>query len=358
MRRSRREETSHGTIAGQLPIDPRLRQRYALTQREAECASLLRHGVSAGDLASSLGVSPSTIKKHLAALRRKLAAASTEKLVGALQRALTDDNVAAHHSWPPAPVAPILHMPLADPSLGRLAARCRGRLHMLSMLEVLREFLAQPFRARYIFYVFSPLSVRGLLRDDVLWEAMAPAHIRHAYREAGRVLDTPSAQYLFTRPDGFFLVDGRSSDYDAAAPAVQRFYDACLQDGVRYGITFGFPSGAGFVGVSVSLHEDARDPEGLLNLHGELLRAAAMVVHNSAWTYGALAARYGLTVRERDALSLIAEGRSATGAAKELGISERTLSIALAGARRKLGARTNAEAVGKGAAANLLLFRE
>jgi len=358
MRRSRREETSHGTSGGQIPIDVALKQKYGLTRREAECASLLRHGVLPGDLSSVLGVSSSTVKKFLASLRAKAHVDRTDALIATLRAAPADDNVAAHHAWPPVPVAQVLHAPSGDAGLAELAARCRGRLHLHGMLEALREYLALPFRARCVFYVFSPLSVLGLLRDDVVREILAPPAIRDAFLAAGHVLDTPSAARLFAEPDSFALVDGRSNDYAAASPRVRAFYDACLADNVRYGISFGFPSGTGFVGISVSLDAEARDPVGLIRTHGDNLRAAAMAMHSCAWSYGALAAEYDLTLRERDALSSLAAGQRTSAAAAELGLSQRALAGTLANARRKMSARTNTEAVAKGIAANALLFRD
>jgi len=358
MRKSRREETSHGTVAGQLPVDLALQRRYRLTRREAECASLLRHGLMASDLPEHLNVSSSTVKKFLAGLRRKLARGSTADVVAMLRATDADDNAEAHHTWPPMPVAPALHSSYADASLGELAERCRGRTQLRQMLAALREHLALRFRARYIFYVFSPLSLTGLLRDDVLRETLAPAAVADAFFSAGQVLDTPSATRIFTEPDSFAIVDGRSSDYEAASAPVRAFYDACLLDGVRYGITLGFPSGASFVGISVSLDAEAREPRELVRKHGDALRAAAMVMHSCAWSYGALAAHYGFTLRERDALSLLAEGARTADASRRLGLSQRALAGLLSGARRKLRARSNAEAVAKGMAANLLVFRD
>jgi len=358
MRKSRREETSHGTLAGQIPIDVALQRSYELTRREAECASLLRHGVPASDLPAHLGVSLSTVKKFLAGLRRKLAQSTTSDVTYLLRASGGDDNVEAHHAWPPMPVGPTAHAPYADASLGQLAQRCRGKIQLRQMLDALREFLALHFRARYVFYVFSPLSLTGLLRDDVVRETLAPEAVTEAFHAAGQVLDTPSAIRVFTQPDSFAIVDGRSADYAAADAPVRRFYDACLADGVRFGITFGFPSGASFVGISISLDAEARKPQDLVRLHGDTLRAAAMIVHSCAWSYGALAARYGLTLRERDMLSLVAEGARTRDMAEKHHLSLRAVAGVLSSARRKLRATSNAEAVAKGMAANLLVFRE
>lgn len=357
MRRSTQSETSHGTGSGQLPVDQELAEEFGLTRREAECATLLRYGVSPAEIAPRLNVSTSTLQKHLACLRRKTDTKTTGDLVAFLQRASADDNVEAYHSWPPVPVTPLAQSATVNPKYAALADACRGKLQLAEMLSALKDHLAETFGARYVFYAFAPLSVYGLLRDDVLRRVLAPPGIVAAFDAAGPVLESPSAKKLFANPDGVAFVDGRSEDYETASPGVQAFYDACLDDGVRYGVSFGFPSGGAFVGMSVSLDEAVDGAEALIAERGEEIRAAAMVTHNCAWTYGALAAAYGLTIRERDALSFLAQGRRTSETAEIMKMSERALGYLLIGARKKLSAATNAEAVCKAAAANILVFR-
>ncbi len=357
MRRSKQSETSHGTAAGQLPVDAKLVEAYALTRREGECATLLRYGVAAADLAERLAVTKSTLQKHLGCLRQKIGVKSTQELIVFLMQTDADDNIAAYHSWPPVSVSPLKDAATVNLRYSALAEACRGKLQLIEMLSVLRDHLAGDFGARYIFYSYSPLSVCGLVRDDVLRVTLAPPSVASALQAAGPTLESPSAQKLFAKPDGFAFVDGRSDDYEQASPGVKTFYDACMEDGVRYGVSFGFPSGGAFVGVSVSLDESVENAGALVDARGEEIRAAAMVMHNCAWTYGALAAAYGLTIRERDALSYLARGLRAVEAAAEMAMSERALGYLLIGARQKLNAATNAEAICKAAAANILVFR-
>lgn len=357
LRRSKQTETSHGTASGQLPVDEALVAEFGLSRREAECATLLRYGVAQADLPGRLEVTRSTIQKYLSALRDKAGVKSTADLIAVLRRDPADDNVAAYHSWPPAVVAPLMQTGFVNAPYTDLIAQCRGRLRLHDMLGVLRDHLAEPFGVRYVFYTFSPQAVPSLLRDDVLRKVLAPPAVVEAFENGGRTLDSPSARKLFANPDGIAFVDGRSDDYDGASPAVQAFYDRCLEDGVRYGATFGFPSGSAYVGVSVSLNEAVPDAERLIAERGEEIRAAAMVVHNCAWTYGALAAEYGLTIRERDALCALALGRRAAEAAKTMKVSERAFGYLLINARQKLSAGTNAEAICKATAANILVFR-
>ncbi len=357
MRRSKQSETSHGTASGQMPVDEALVSAYGLSRREAECATLLRYGVSQADLPGRLEVTRSTIQKYLRALRNKMGVKTTADLTAALQRGKADDNVAAYHSWPPAAVAPLMQTGFVQSPFTDLIEQCRGKLRLHDMLQVLRDYLADPFGARYVFYTYSPHAVTGLIRDDVLRKVLAPPAVIQAFEDAGRLLDSPSAAKLFANPDGIAFVDGRSNDYEIASPTIRAFYDRCLGDGVRYGATFGFPSGSAYLGMSVSLDENVPDAEKLLEQRGEEIRAAAMVTHNCAWSYGALAAEYGLTIRERDALCTLAVGRRTSEAAKLMRMSERAYGYLLINARQKLSARTNAEAIFKATAANILVFK-
>jgi DNA-binding CsgD family transcriptional regulator len=340
-----------------LPVDQSLLTEFGLTRREAECATLLRYGVTPAKLAKRLNVSDSTLQKHLSCLRQKTGKETTGDLVNFLRQRPADDNIAAYHSWPPLPVATLAQSATLNAPYQALAEECRGKLQLVDMLGVMRDHLAGTFGVRYVLYTYAPLSVTGFLRDDVMRAALAPPQVVNAFENAGPVLESPSAQKLFANPDQLAFVDGRSADYDNASPGVQAFYDACLADGVRYGVSFGFPSGGAFVGMSVSLDEKVDDAEALIREKGEEIRAAAMVTHSCAWTYGALAAAYGLTITERNALGFLAQGRRISDTAKLMKMSERALGYLLIGARRKLAAKTNAEAVCKAAAANILVFR-
>lgn len=357
MRRSKQSETSHGTATGQIPVDEELLSKFDLSRREAECATLLRYGVQPAAIAERLGISDSTKQKYLASLRHKTGNKTTPELIVFLRDKPADDNIEAYHSWPPAHVAPVMQSDVLTPEYSALIQQCRGKLRLIDMLEALRASLEDPFGARYIFYSFAPLSVTSLVADDVLKCSLAPLEIEDALLNAGSILGSPSAQKLFSNPDGVAFIDGKSEDYDQASEGHQAFYDRCLEAGVRYGATFGFPSGAAYVAFSVSLSETIERAEQLVESRGEEIRAAAMVMHNCAWSYGALGAEYGLTIRERDALCALAKGRRTAEAAGDMNISERALSDLLAAARKKLAAKTNAQAISIAMSANILVFR-
>lgn len=353
MRASRQDETLHGTGAGQAPVDRALADAYGLTVRQAQCATLLRYGVSAGDLAARIGVSRSTLQKHLSALREKLGVRTTQDLVARLQDSEADDNIAAYHSWPPAPLTPEAS---GDGAAG-LVEKLRGKLHLHDMLDAFRDHLAAKFHVQYVFYSFIPLSVPGLFRGDLFNTVLAPQPVEAAYRAVKDPLQYPAIQELFEKPDGVALLDGLEADYVDLPEEVAAFYRACLAEGVRFGVTFGFPAGTSYVGVSLSMGADCPDPARIAATRGDELRAAAMTLHGCAWSFGALAASFGLTVRERDALSFLAQGFKAADAAARMEISERAFVKHLANARKKFNAQTNAEAICKATAANALVFR-
>lgn len=353
MRASRQDETLHGTGAGQAPVDRALADAYGLTVRQAQCATLLRYGVSAGDLAARIGVSPSTLQKHLSALREKMDVRTTADLVAKLQETEADDNIAAYHSWPPTPLTP----EASGDAAGALIEKLRGKLHLIDMLDVFRTHLAAEFHIQYVFYSFIPLSVPGLIKGDIFNTILAPKPIEAAYRAVKDPLQYPAVQELFAKPDGVALLDGLQTEYASLPTDVAAFYRACLAENVRYGVTFGFPAGSSYVGVSLSLDAACPDPARIADERGADLRAAAMVLHGCAWSFGALAASFGLTVRERDALSFLAQGFKAADCAGRMEISERTFVKHLANARMKFNAQTNAEAICKATAANALVFR-
>jgi len=108
--------------------------------------------------------------------------------------------------------------------------------------------------------------------------------------------------------------------------------------------------------MALTLRKPSGVPSSAIDEHVEEVRFAGMAMHAASLTNGALAARVRLTVRERNALSALALGERASDAAKNLNVSERAFAKLTAAARQKLNARSNAEAVGKAALINALVF--
>lgn len=87
----------------------------------------------------------------------------------------------------------------------------------------------------------------------------------------------------------------------------------------------------------------------VLREHGATLTTLAHLLHNASirQLWQGLAGPRSLTVRERDCLSYLAEGRRQDAIAEALGLARVTVEAHLRSARHKLGARTLAEAVAK-----------
>lgn len=348
IRRVAQKETFHGTAAGQVPNVTDLVDRFDLTERQAQCVALLRMGNAPQNVAEVLGISTSTLENHLAELRRIFDSSTTRQLIVMLHELISDLELTAFHCWPAQTNANLGSMATNT----EFAARLRGSTSVEQVLAALRQVLAA-FSVRHIYYCCLPHSVQGFLRGDSMEAFLAPESIEIAFRANHGLAGQPATQDLFNAPTSVLIVPLKAG----ASPAtLGAFYSACLDDGATHLMVLGFPTGPGFVGMALTF--EAADDEAVAEIskHAETIRACAMAAHAAALTNGALAARVRLTLRERDALSALALGQRTAAAAAKLEVSERAFAKLLASARTKLKARTNAEAVGKAALINALVF--
>jgi len=348
VRRVNQGETFHGTAAGQIPKVGDLQTRFGLTERQAQCAALLRMGNAPQGIAEVLGVSPSTLEAHLADLRRIFKHSNTESLRRSLCDLIPDAELDAFHCWPASINTPIW-APRANP---RFAARLRTSMSAEQALDALYTELER-FAALHLYYCFLPHSVQGFLRNDMLDVFIAPAGVKTAFRANNGLAGQPAAALLFEAPTSVPVV---ALDLEAKPEPLAVFNRACAKQGATHIAALGFPAGPGYVGMAITLK--SADEELLQRVadESENIRGAAIATHAAMLTNGTLAARVRLTLRERDALSQLALGRRASEAARNLNVSERAFAKLVASARRKLKARTNAEAVGKAAMMNALVF--
>ena len=195
------------------------------------------------------------------------------------------------------------------------------------------------------------------MKGELTVTAFASDEVKEAL-SAVNVFELPRTPLLFANPKSFLLIDVKSpEDNEGASQDARRLFEACLQDGVRYGACFGFPAGPSWVGMAIGLAEEVQEPERLLEEYGGELRQAAMLMHSCAYSYGALAATFDLTIRERDALCTLAKGLNRSEGAAQLRVSERVFGDFLRSARGKLRAATNSEALAKAIALNALVLR-
>lgn len=300
-------------------------------------------------LAAQMDISPSTLEKHLAALRQKLAVETTRDLIASIRGQMTDQELDAFHCWWPATLPTASEDPL-------LAQKYQAATHLKGKLEILRDSLSH-LGVLHIYYTFVPLSVQGFMRGDSIDCFLAPAELQDAFYAAGGLMAQPISLQLFNRPAdiGFFDLAPESTGQES--PNIRKFFDICFETGCRFQVGLGFPAGGGFVGVSMLLSDAVSNlTQKAIAAYEAELRTKCNMLHAFALSHGTLAAQYGLTIRERDGLSLIASGHLSQQAAEKMKISHRALGKLLASARKKLRANTTAEAVYKAAAVNALVF--
>lgn len=348
VRRIKQNETFHGTTAGQAPNLARLKNRFNLSERQAQCAALLRMGSPPQGVAEVLGISPSTLETHLADLRRIFQQADTEALRVILRELIPDEELNAFHCWP-ARTNSLSDGIAADPVF---AARLRTSMSVEQALGALQAELTS-VGVKHIYYCFLPHSVQGFLRGDMLDVFLAPPAIERAFRVNNGLAGQILAHELFNAPTS---VPVAALDAAATPQSLADFYRACMEHGATHLMVLGFPAGPAFVGMAMTFASATSDPAPQIADRAETIRSGAMAMHAAILTNGTLAARVRLTVRERNALSALALGKRAADAAKEINVSERAFAKLAASARSKLGARTNSEAVGKAILINALVF--
>ncbi|MEM9705372.1 MAG: hypothetical protein AAF850_04770 [Pseudomonadota bacterium] len=339
-------KTLHGTGAGQVALDPAFVAKHTLTDRQAQCASLLIAGVHPSDLAVELGIAPSTAEKHIAALREKVGAPDTLSLCAMMASRRTSEQEIAFGCW-----NPVLSPEAEVGDRSKLAGQLQTASTINAQLRHLRNYLS-PYGVRHIYYAFVPLSVRGFLANDV-WDCFeAPPALQESFFAAGGLAAQPMALSLFNAPSE--IASMTFTEENALPEHARPFATACRAYDVAAAVAFGFPSGGGFTGFALTLGD--KDGIAPIKRHADEIRSAGMLVHGAAITGGTLAAMADLTIRERDALSALARGLETSAAAEEMKLSIRAFGKLTASARRKLKAKTTASAIYKASALNALVF--
>lgn len=347
-RRVAQNETFHGTAAGQAPNIAGLKARFDLSERQAQCAALLRMGSPPQGVAEVLGISASTLETHLAGLRRVFQVPTTERLRAALCSLIPDAELDAFHCWP-ARTNSLSSSIASDPVF---AARLRTSISVEQALGAFQAELVD-IGVKHLYYCYLPHSVQGFMRGDILDVFLAPAAIQQAFRANNGLIGQPLAEVLLNAPTD---VPVAPLDPDTDSESLGAFYTACRDFGATHLMVLGFPSGPGFVAMALTVAASVADVASQIADEAEAIRSGAMALHASLLTNGTLAARVRLTIRERDALSALALGKRAVDAAQQMNVSERAFAKLTASARAKLHARTNAEAVGKAVLINALVF--
>lgn len=175
------------------------------------------------------------------------------------------------------------------------------------------------------------------------------------YQASGYAADDPFPRYCATtyqpRRTG---IDHLSEHAYLAAPE-RRIILESADDGFRSGIscTTRLMGPAGFSAWNLGSTLPAGEVSRLLLRHGDQVRLLAHCVHDRLHHVAAPNAPQ-LSGRERQCLERLCRGSRVTQIADDLRLAEVTVSLHLANARRKLGARTREEAVARALAWRLI----
>jgi DNA-binding CsgD family transcriptional regulator len=312
-----------------------------LTPRERDCLGLLQNGVHTWQAAANLGISLSTLHKHLASARQKLRVSRTAQALLLYQR----HGQTFHHDGGGQLLEGLADgIPIARDFACALQA-CRtfdegwsalfAHARKIGVIYMMCGLVAEP-----------PGQLTNgarALRIDL------PGDLPQMYRAIGGETVDPMIPYLVTHTRGVLTdqeIMVRSITGKVPKPALQ-FGEALLDFDCQY--TFHQPERDGITGAPLAtiftvspkafadIGRDARARETLSALSGifwDWLQRKGLLRHLA-----------GLTNRQVDALRFAARGFAVAETADHMGVSVRSVEKTLAAARDRLGARTTTAAL-------------
>ena len=317
---------------------------HLLSARERDCLRLLRSGLQTSEVAANLGISRSTLNKHLAAARMKLGVNRTIHALLAMPNRSTDPRQNFRHE---------------DDTVERAAARSPFTQDFANAIAACGTFdsawnaLQAHTRALGIAQANFGVTAEPagqFVGGTKLIRSTIGAELQHMYRQAGGTAKDPVARYFSTqeRPNLFDSEIAIRRQFADAPRPLLIFLESCLDHHMRqliclpgrdnatnasFGLVFSLSPGA--VSQLPRRLEETID----------LLTAAKEVFWRYVQSKSLLADFAGLTSRQREALTFAVRGFTAAEAAEQMGVSTRATEKTLAAARERLGASTTTGAV-------------
>lgn len=312
------------------------------TARECEVIRLLSAGLTTRETATELGIAPSTLKAHLAAIRTKLRARNTahalvlcERLVwtGASARASDRIQLLAGQTELLGDLATALR---DCSSFSEAWSQLNARLGKIGVHSVNFAMIAEP---------------QGTVTNGTYLLASSLNHeIRTLYDLAGGAAIDPFIRGL-AYSYGIVRAEpaGRLPAMVEMMPApFQRFRQALCDHRIALTLSANLcdeVTGAPF-GLAWNIHRDnhsafQRSDKAMEKLNRDVARLFWLIIQSKGW----LRNRVSLTVRQREALMNAARGYTSVESADRMGISVRALEKLLAQTRAALGAPTTAAAI-------------
>ncbi|MCB1500908.1 MAG: hypothetical protein KDK07_14140 [Bauldia sp.] len=308
----------------------------SLSPRERDCLRLMLSGFDTGAAAASLGISPSTLNKHLASVRRKLGVRRTAQALFLCIREGIGDR------------APV--MSRADgAAIEDFAAALEGCAALDDTFTVLRAYAAKYGVTQITLGVSA--EPPGQLTNGARAIAMSYSDdMQRMYDDMGGALTDPTVPYTVTHTRGLLIDNERliMAMKRELPKAVMSMGSALLDNEMRFAFhqperddVTGAPMQTAFVidPRAVDAYRDADAPA------RSMLRDMSRVFWDAVQGRGMLREFAGLTPRQAEGLMLAARGFTVPEAAEHMRVSQRAAEKILAAARNRLGARTTAAAV-------------
>ena len=315
-----------------------------LTPRERDCLRLLAEGRETKQLASELGLSDSTVNKHLASARKKL---GVNKTAQALLIFETNREIARHSC------SSILLPEENDFRMSETMCDFANKLQSCKTFDdSWRALEAHVERLGAEFMNFAVVAEPpGLLTNGarILRSSLDP-EIQDLYKGCGGAATDPTVLHIAksTHEQIFDLEYIVHIHATHAPPRIKEMAYAALEGLSRFlickperDVATGAPYSTAF-GLHTSVALDCKRHSSEVTAD---LRATTRLFWDHLLSINQLHHFAGLSLHQRNVLTLAARGFSAHESADHMGVSIRSIEKTLTGARKKLGARTTAAAM-------------
>lgn len=311
----------------------------ALTRREHDCLRHLGIGLTTVETAAALGISRSTLNAHLMSARRKLGVRNTaQALLAIVNEEGGRRPPARREPWSIGPRLE-LHHQLAD-QLSRCdtfagAWRClHEHVAMFGITAINFGVIADPM---------------GTLDDRSysFWSSL-PEELMRLYYEMGGAPADPVAKYVARGTAPLISDPEYAIGLEDMPPAVRAMATALMDTHLNRQLCIPHRDPATGAATCLSFAFEVRhrgEFESMIAARSLDLTEITRIFWDCVQDARLLAEARGLTVRQREALALLARGFTLDEAADWMHVSLRSVEKCLAGARAKLGTRTNAQSV-------------
>ena len=315
---------------------------HSLTPRERDCLGLLREGFLTTQVASTLGITVATLNKHLASARQKLGVSRTAH---ALLLCPRDDSATGSLSW-----GAISAISDSSPAVRDFA----GALEMCATIQEAWDKLCDLAGRLGVTQIATHVIAEppGQLTNGARGIGMTgPEFLRKMYRDMGGENADPVNRLIAAQMKSVLVDNERLVPWiaDEVPKPVAEFGHAILDEDMRFALHQ--PERDHLTGAPL-VHVFIVDPRTVTDFRRssggnprETLRAIAKVFWAVVQDKRLLRPIAGLSHRQVEALTLSARGFTIEESAERMNVSRRSVERTLAGARKKLGARTTPAAI-------------